>query len=425
LGQLGKMKFIKFAFFTAVTIALGHIAESLSYKNHSVVTFTIENEEQLKEIQTLSMEPGFVFWDPPEYLNMKIDLVIGPDVFARFEEVAKATEIDYKLTTRDLQSALDAEKKQRKEGFDLNQYNLLEDMFQFLDDMEAAYPEKATVVTLGESYEGRPIKGMKISTNENNPAVFIEANIHAREWISSATTLWMINEILTSNDIAVRSVVDSVTWYIVPVTNPDGYVYTHEENRLWRKTRSIHNLLCRGVDPNRNFGYNWRQGGSSNVACSDTYAGPTPFSENESRAMMDFYATVADKVDVYFCFHSAAQMLMYPLGNTASTENVPNHEDLDAIAEYAADALFRVYGTRYVYGNAMTTLYVTSGSSRDHAYGHFNTPLVFTYEMREGRGESIFILPPEEIHPNSHEIFVSVLAVIEKGRELNYFQMKG
>lgn len=114
---------------------------------------------------------------------------------------------------------------------------------------------------------------------------------------------------------------------------------------------------------------------------------------------------------------------MYPLGNTLSTENVPNAADLQEIAAASAAALKVRYGTEYKFGNAMQTLYVTSGSSRDHAYGHFKTPLVFTYEMREGP-ENIFILPEEEIKPNSQEIFDSLIAMIQKGKELQYFQQK-
>lgn len=139
---------------------------------------------------------------------------------------------------------------------------------------------------------------------------------------------------------------------------------------------------------------------------------------------MEFYETVVDKVDTYICFHSAAQMLMYPLGNTLSTELVPNVEDLHDIATTAGDALEKRHGTKYAVGNAMKTLYVTSGSSRDHAYGHFKTPLVFTYEMREGKGESIFILPVEEIKPNSEEIFDSLIAMIVRAKELGYYQQK-
>jgi hypothetical protein len=164
-------------------------------------------------------------------------------------------------------------------------------------------------------------------------------------------------------------------------------------------------------------------GGSSKVACTDTYSGPTPFSEKETKALMDFYETVANKTDAYICFHSAAKLLMYPLGHTTSAELVPNAEHLNEIAKTAVDALYSVNGTVYKYGNAMETLYVTSGSSRDHAYGHFKTPIVFTYEMREGP-ESIFILPPEEIHPNSLEVFTSLIAIIEKSKELGYFKLK-
>lgn len=112
--------------------------------------------------------------------------------------------------------------KNRKDGFALDRYNLLEEIYQFVDDIQLENPETATVITIGESFEGRPLKVVKISKNDNNPAVFIEANIHAREWISSATAVWLINEFLTTTNVTVKEVIDSVTWYILPVTNPDG-----------------------------------------------------------------------------------------------------------------------------------------------------------------------------------------------------------
>lgn len=97
-------------------------------------------------------------------------------------------------------------------------------------------------------------------------------------------------------------------------------------------------------------------GGSSKIACSDTFSGPTAYSEKETKALMDFYATIASKVEVYLCFHSAARLLMYPFGNTLSTELVPNAADLHQIAGAAVAALRAVNGTVYDYGNAMDTL---------------------------------------------------------------------
>jgi carboxypeptidase A2 len=68
-------------------------------------------------------------------------------------------------------------------------------------------------------------------------------------------------------------------------------------------------------------------------------------------------------------------------------------------------------------------LYVASGSSPDHVYGAFNTPIAFTYEFRTGKGtESRFILPADEIVPNSEEVFDSLLAMIQKSKDLGYFK---
>lgn len=106
-------------------------------------------------------------------------------------------------------------------------YNLAE-IDAWLDTMLAAYPDVTSGFVLGQSYEGRDIRGLLISYKWGNPGVFIESNIHAREWITSATATWLINELLTSKDELVRELAESHDWYIVPVLNVDGFVYTHE-----------------------------------------------------------------------------------------------------------------------------------------------------------------------------------------------------
>ena len=42
------------------------------------------------------------------------------------------------------------------------------------------------------------------------------------------------------------------------------------------------NVMFQGVDANRNWGYQFNTGGSSNDKCSDTYHGPEAFSEVEN-----------------------------------------------------------------------------------------------------------------------------------------------
>ena len=59
--------------------------------------------------------------------------------------------------------------------------------------------------------------------------MFIEANIHAREWISSATATYLIYQLLTSTDPAMMDMAENIDWYIIPVLNVDGFSYSHTD----------------------------------------------------------------------------------------------------------------------------------------------------------------------------------------------------
>jgi hypothetical protein len=92
-----------------------------------------------------------------------------------------------------------------------------------------------------------------------------------------------------------------------------------------------------------------------------------------------------------------------------------------AVANAAIDALTARHGTDYVFGNTVEVLYVASGTSPDHAYGHFNTSLAYTYEMRHSDTGSRFVLPADQIIPNAEEILESLMAMVGKAEELGYF----
>lgn len=65
--------------------------------------------------------------------------------------------------------------------------------------------------------------------------------MHGREWISPAVSTWLLRELVkhkAANATKDSDVVRSVDWYIFPVSNPDGYEYSLNFDRMWRKTRS-------------------------------------------------------------------------------------------------------------------------------------------------------------------------------------------
>ena len=56
------------------------------------------------------------------------------------------------------------------------------------------------------------------------PAVWIDAGIHAREWVSPASVLYFIHQLVESPRTTAidRFVMEELDLYILPSANPDG-----------------------------------------------------------------------------------------------------------------------------------------------------------------------------------------------------------
>ncbi|CAG9788791.1 unnamed protein product [Diatraea saccharalis] len=168
-------------------------------------------------------------------------------------------------------------------------YHRLDVIHSFMDDLEYDYPSICTTGVIGKSVEGRDLKILKISNSDStNSSVWIDAGIHAREWIAPAVATYVANHIVKNfNDMPPS--VTSKDWYFLPVVNPDGYEYSHTVDRMWRKSRSWYGGECVGVDLNRNFSCGWGGKGSSGNPTNVFYRGPEPFSEPESSAVRAIY----------------------------------------------------------------------------------------------------------------------------------------
>uniref|UniRef100_A0A182PLQ5 Zinc carboxypeptidase A 1 n=1 Tax=Anopheles epiroticus TaxID=199890 RepID=A0A182PLQ5_9DIPT len=418
---LGYMMWFKLTLLLVAAIAWGGSAEQARFDNYRVYEVSIETERQLQTLQHLELNPdGYSFWESPVQTNMRLSIVVPPHKFAHFEELTQALAMKTRLQIEDFQKVIDSERPMRstRATFGWTDYYTVDEIYAWMDQQVAQYPNILSGSVYGKSYEGRDLKVLKLSQKAGNPGIFIEANIHAREWISSATATWLLNELLTSNNPAVQDLAQNYDWYFIMVANPDGLTYSKTTNRQWRKTRQPVNSLCVGTDPNRNFGYKWMNGGASSVPCSDTFAGLTAFSEPETRAMADYYATIADKIKIQFSFHSYGQYLLTPFGYSGAPLPA-NDADLQRIARVTATAIEATYGTRYTFGNSATTLYTTSGSTVDYFVGEHGTPLGYTFEFRD-TGATGFVLPADQIIPNAEETLNGIIAFVAEAKTLGY-----
>lgn len=388
--------------------------EKARFDNYRVYSFQVNTVDQLMELRKLDgNSDGFEFWKLVD-VGKEADLMVPPHKFADFEELASALKLSYYLKIRNVQDLIDNENpKKRAVDFDWTSYNTLEEIYEWLDIQLANYPQVLSSFVVGQSYQNRTIRGVRLAYNDANPTVFIESNIHAREWITSATATWFLNQLLTSTDPAVQNLAQTINWYIVPVFNVDGFAYSHDVNRLWRKTRYPHAHLCYGTDANRNFDFHWNTVGASSNPCSETFAGPNAWSEPETTQLAAYVRGLSTEIKLYLSFHSYGQYLLFPYGHTG--DHVDNYDDLYAIGNKTVEAIARRAGTAYRYGPSSTVLYETSGSSVDFAYDEFGIKLAYTFEFRD-QGTYGFVLPADQIIPNGLEILDGILAMVGESR---------
>merc|ERR1711872_1182147 len=191
--------------------------------------------------------------------------------------------IQYHTMVDDVQGLIDeveqsrtrkSEKRTKDYELDWDDYYEIDVLNQFLDAL-AEKNDFAEVLNIGKSYEGRDMKVLAITkAGPSAPNVWLEAGIHAREWIAPAVATYIVRELVEDYEEH-PEYLDKLNWYFIPSANPDGYAYSHEHYRMWRKTRSATGSImgCKGVDPNRNWGYHFAESGVSNNKCSDIYPG--------------------------------------------------------------------------------------------------------------------------------------------------------
>ncbi|KAM8936207.1 carboxypeptidase A4 isoform 2-T2 [Lycaon pictus] len=336
------------------------------------------------------------FWKSPSTFSRPVDVLVPSVSLQSVRSFLKSQGLEYSVTIEDLQ------------------------IYREMDSIARDFPALVSRVKIGHSFENRPMYVLKFSTAEGRrrPAIWLNAGIHSREWISQATAIWTARKIVSDygKDPAITSILEKMDIFLLPVANPDGYVYTQTQNRLWRKTRSLNpGSACVGADPNRNWNASFAGEGASDNPCSEIYHGPHANSEVEVKSVVDFIQGHRN----FKCFidlHSYSQLLMYPYGYTI--KKAPDADELDEVARRAAKALASLSGTTYQVGPTCTTVYPASGSSVDWAYDN-GIKYAFTFELRD-TGHYGFLLPANQIIPTAEETWLGLKTIMEHVRDNLY-----
>ncbi len=387
--------------------AQAHLAEPAErFDGHRVIKVDVGTLRELNTVLALTDD----LWNCGGVGLGQFDIRVSPEQYAQL--VVQG--IKHTVMINNVQELIDAENARLANrlpwggvgdaGF-FDDFRTYEEIQAYFQGLATTYPTLATYVNLGNSLEGRPIFGLRISGPGNSPsrpAYFVQGTQHAREWGNTTATCYHAEMLLTqyASNPTIQALVNNVEFIIVPIVNPDGYAYTWGPNRLWRKTRKPVGNGCFGVDTNRNWDWQWTGPGNSTDPCNDTYRGPTPFSEVETQTIRDF-VLANPKIRASMDVHSFSQLFMWPWGWTDALS--PDHATFTQIGTNAANTIKSYYGKTYDIGPIYTAIYPASGNNVDWMYGATGA-LAFTVEVRDQGGYG-FIMPVSELLPNAIENF--------------------
>lgn len=110
-----------------------------------------------------------------------------------------------------------------------NRYHTYEEMSKALNDMAAAYPDLATLTSLGRSLQGREmwlltINNPKTGKDTSKPAMWIDGGIHANEIQAAEAVLytaWYLTKAHGANK-PLTELMDRSAFYLMPVVSPDS-----------------------------------------------------------------------------------------------------------------------------------------------------------------------------------------------------------
>ncbi|KAJ8922113.1 hypothetical protein NQ315_004047 [Exocentrus adspersus] len=370
------------------------------YENFKVYRVTPKSVDEAELIKSFENDIYFDFWTDMRAIDAPVDIMVHPETQDMFEDALQSYNVTYDILIENVQETIDKDTVVRTRAsarveagsVTFTEFMRYDEITAYLAQLATNYPDTVKTEVVGRSFEGRDIMLIRISSGgTNKTTIFAEAAIHAREWIAPPVALYVINQLVENPENAYMY--EDVDWAIIPVANPDGYEYTHTTTRLWRKTRTP-GTICYGVDPNRNFDFNWSGTGSSTWQCDQTYVGWTPFSEPETQAIRDYTLAHKDEIKLYLAIHSQGQWMLYPWGHI--TDEPENSEELKTLGGLFRDAIYAVNGTEYTVGTTANVLYLASGISVDWARAAAGINISYTIEL-PGGGSAGFDIPAERI----------------------------
>lgn len=130
-------------------------------------------------------------------------------------------------------SATTVKASKNKVAVDFDHYLRYQEIEQMLSEFEQGYSNLAKLYTIGETFEGRNLYALEITSHdlgspESKPAMLFVGPHHGNEIIGAEIALYYAWYLLSNypTNSKVKEILDTRTVYIIPSVNPDGHELT-------------------------------------------------------------------------------------------------------------------------------------------------------------------------------------------------------
>jgi len=325
------------------------------------------------------------------------------DLFVTETEYAHLQQLGYSASIIQTEAEM---RSNLKGDNDINGYLNYEQSLEELQQMVVDHPDICQLFDIGDSrgkiyfnqgnqnyvdYQ-HEIWALKVSDNveedEDEAAIFYMGAHHAREPLSTMVAFYVLNHILDNygTDPQITENVNSKELWFIPVVNPDGQkIVLDEIDVSWRKNirdNDNNNQITwsggwsypDGVDPNRNYGWEFGGEGASPDPGDQTYHGPEAFSEPEIAALRDLMAQRHFVAGI--SYHTYSELVLWPYGYT-SNANGPDAAALAALGTAMGESI-PALGSGHYTPQPSWALYPAAGGTDDYAYGKHG---IFSYTI--------------------------------------------
>lgn len=271
----------------------------------------------------------------------------------------------------------------------------------------------------GTTWPGQTIHYVRITGDQSSPEgtkpqILFTSMIHSREvssLMSNMFFMWYLLENYNTN-AAIKHLVDNNELYFIPIVNPDGLrwneVIAPNGGGMQRKNLrpGVGSGNKRGVDVNRNFDYFWGSAGdpsgSSNTGGSDTYRGPSAFSEPEAKILRNF--VLGRNFKTVLMNHAYANAIPHPYGGnptfTSGREDEMHkmHEEMTRYNRYVSGA------TIFSAANGIADDWMVGGAADTNG--------------STGSGQNILATTPEHGHQGFWPSATNIVAEAKRGMRI-------